>query len=366
MMYGIDVSHYQGKPSWAQVAGSGKKFAYIKASQGTSYKDARFSYNAKYAKKVGLKIGAYHFADFTSVSEAKREAQHFWSVIKGKKLDLPPALDLEVNYAGKNLVACMQAFLAEIEHLTSKQAVLYSFANFYLNNLKGHYGNRKLWYARYASHPIGVSDYYIWQYSSSGSVPGISGRVDLDVSGSDTSTPVKKISAAPAVKYSYRYVSGCNKLNIRKTPGGKIIGTLNHGDRVHYVSLSGSWAKLQSGNGFVYAAVKYLSKSAPASAITYTVKSGDTLAGIAAKYHMTAAALGKLNNITNLNKIYVGQKLKASGTVTPSATSKVYTVKKGDCVSLIARRLHVSIGTIKRLNHLNNRYTIYVGQKLKY
>ncbi|SFQ16004.1 Flagellum-specific peptidoglycan hydrolase FlgJ [Desemzia incerta] len=108
----------------------------------------------------------------------------------------------------------------------------------------------------------------------------------------------------------------------------------------------------------------------------YTVKSGDTLSGIARRYNTTVAKLKSLNNLKS-DTIYVGQKLAVNGAVkeeikpstggngsnTGSNTSSSYTVKSGDTLSGIARTYSTTVANLKSLNKLSSD-TIYVGQKL--
>lgn len=93
---------------------------------------------------------------------------------------------------------------------------------------------------------------------------------------------------------------------------------------------------------------------------TYTVKSGDTLSGIANKYGTTWQKLATLNGLSNPNFLRVGQVLKISGTV----TSTVYTVKAGDNLSSIAVKYGTTWQAIAKLNGLTNANLIYAGQKL--
>lgn len=97
---------------------------------------------------------------------------------------------------------------------------------------------------------------------------------------------------------------------------------------------------------------------------TYTVKSGDTLSEIAAKHGMTTNQLANLNGIKNVNLIHVGQVLKVTGTV--KTPDKIYTVKSGDVLSVIAQRLGVSVNHLTSKNSIKNANLIYPGQKLKY
>ncbi|ANQ63308.1 LysM peptidoglycan-binding domain-containing protein [Staphylococcus equorum] len=109
------------------------------------------------------------------------------------------------------------------------------------------------------------------------------------------------------------------------------------------------------------------------SGSTYTVKSGDTLSGIAAKHGTTYQKIMSLNNLSNTN-IYPGQKLKVSGTAstggssssggTSSGSTTTYTVKSGDSLSAIAARYGTTYQKIMSLNGLSNT-NIYPGQKLK-
>ncbi|QNU67820.1 LysM peptidoglycan-binding domain-containing protein [Ruminiclostridium herbifermentans] len=106
---------------------------------------------------------------------------------------------------------------------------------------------------------------------------------------------------------------------------------------------------------------------------TYTVKSGDTLSALAKKYGTTVAELAKLNNIANVNKISVGQKLKVPSAnnsatetkVNNSTTYTTYTVKSGDTLIEIARRLSITLAELAELNNITNVNKISVGQKLK-
>ncbi|NMO14032.1 LysM peptidoglycan-binding domain-containing protein [Pyxidicoccus fallax] len=104
---------------------------------------------------------------------------------------------------------------------------------------------------------------------------------------------------------------------------------------------------------------------------SYTVKSGDTLSGIAGRHGTTVAALQQANGIANPNKIYVGQKLTipgAGGTSAPSRPSsgggQSYTVKSGDTLSGIAGRHGTTVGALQQANGIANPNKIYVGQKL--
>lgn len=94
------------------------------------------------------------------------------------------------------------------------------------------------------------------------------------------------------------------------------------------------------------------------SADVYTVKSGDTLSGIAAKYNTTYQKLAEYNNISNPNKISVGQKIKIPG-------NRTYTVQKGDTLSKIAAKYGTTYQALAKYNNISNPNIISVGQVIK-
>lgn len=113
------------------------------------------------------------------------------------------------------------------------------------------------------------------------------------------------------------------------------------------------------------AAVKEPAKvAAPSTAKTYKVKSGDSLGAIAAKHGTTVKALQDLNGIKNANVIYAGQVLKMSGTAYP--TVKKYTIRSGDNLEGIAKKLGTSVKDLQNKNGIKNANLIYAGQVLKY
>lgn len=189
---GIDVSHHQSSINWKRVQAAGKVFAFVKASQGQKYVDPTFQMNVKGAKAAGLMVGAYHFLDATSVEAAKLEARHFANILDqlgdASMLDFPPVLDYENNpgklsTAGINQVAI--AFLTEIEKVMGRKPMIYT-GNAFAAHFNTSLSSYKLWVARYSTTNI-PSDttawkaWDFWQYSDSGQVDGIQGKVDVNV-----------------------------------------------------------------------------------------------------------------------------------------------------------------------------------------
>jgi LysM repeat protein len=107
--------------------------------------------------------------------------------------------------------------------------------------------------------------------------------------------------------------------------------------------------------------------------VVYTVKAGDTLSAIAARYGTTVAAIAAANGVRNVNFIYVGQKLVIPGAVAgdpPPATGtpttyRTHTVRRGETLAMIAARYGTTVSAIARLNGIRNVNLIYVGQRLR-
>ncbi|NLO90296.1 MAG: LysM peptidoglycan-binding domain-containing protein, partial [Clostridia bacterium] len=100
------------------------------------------------------------------------------------------------------------------------------------------------------------------------------------------------------------------------------------------------------------------------------VKKGDTLSHIAKRFGTTVNELARLNNIKNPNLIYVGQKLKISGTASSKSTSnskaQYYTVKKGDTLSHIAVRYKTTVSNLLKINpNIKDPNKIYVDQRIR-
>ena len=202
---GIDVSHWQGAIDWAKVAGAGKRFAIIKATDSVDFFDDRYVYNHANAKANGLWTGAYHFArpDATP-GDAVAEANWFASHIALSAGDLVPALDLEQN-GGLSVTALqtwVKAFLDRVTSVTGVRPMIYTSPNFWKNSMGDSRaladdGYKTLWVAHWGvSSPTvpaqnwGGHGWTFWQYTSDGSVPGISTRVDLDRYNGTDFTPV--------------------------------------------------------------------------------------------------------------------------------------------------------------------------------
>jgi lysozyme len=197
---GIDVSNVNGTIDWKQVKSSGRAFAFMKATQGTGYVASSFAPNWSGSKAAGVIRSPYHFFDPTVDGHA--QASHFLSIVgKLEATDLPAMLDLEcpdgdsacLGYAGGSGVAPgatittrVLDWLGDVEKATGKKPLIYSFPAYFdgagvdVSKLKD-YPLVIATLSSCASVPNDWTTMAFWQYSWTGTVPGITGSVDLDV-----------------------------------------------------------------------------------------------------------------------------------------------------------------------------------------
>lgn len=194
---GIDVSKYNKDIDWTRVRTSGIEFAIIRAgyrgsSTGVLVEDPYFRQNLAGAKAAGVRIGVYFFTQAVNPDEAREEAEAVASLVNASDLSLPVFLDVESsgNVNGGRADLLDTATRTEVVRTFCEAAENLGYnAGVYANKT---WMTKKLdmsalapytkWLAQYrAAGPTYEGDYSIWQYTSSGSVDGISGRVDLDV-----------------------------------------------------------------------------------------------------------------------------------------------------------------------------------------
>lgn len=318
---GIDVSNWQGYINYAEVKDAGIEVVYIKASQGSSIKDAYFDVNYENAKNNGLKVGFYHFLTATNEDEAEEEARFFASVISGKVPDCKLAMDYEVfdGRSREEIDNISRIFIETVEELTGKEVVIYSdlsnSQNIFNKSLAEDY---ELWLAYYGDYngltyvETSWKEYIGVQYTDRGIINGISGSVDRDLFTADIF--LGETSVIPS------------------TGGTQTYNT----ETVYYV-----------------------------------VKKGNTLSEIAQMYGTTVQEIANLNNIKNPNLIYPLERFRIltnsniPGNEERGLGNIIYTVKRGDTLSEIAMKYDVTVQHIVELNNIRNPNLIYPREKLR-
>jgi lysozyme len=218
---GIDVAHWEPEIDWHKLRAQEIRFAFVKATQATDYVDNKFTSHWTGAKQAGILRGAYHFID--PRVDGRRQAEHFLNTVKMEPGDLPPVLDLEdlpattpapkaaagrksgqagtgqkaaraaaanALAANSQMVACAEVWLRTVEQETGRKPIIYSGPAFLGSRMTDARGappawapEYMLWLANYLNHPIGDNDlplqpkgwapWTFWQYSESGMIDGI-------------------------------------------------------------------------------------------------------------------------------------------------------------------------------------------------
>lgn len=188
-LLGIDVSSYQGKPNWNKVAKK-VKVAILRIHQKTGI-DSSFEHNYKGCIDNGILVGVYKYSYAKTVAEAEKEADAVLSVLNKRHLDFPVFYDLEWSEQrklGKTAITKItKAFLNKISKAGYKPGI-YCNMDWHKNVLDTKTLNYDYWLAAYPADDNGSVQERLkpsvgigWQYSSKGSVDGISGNVDMDM-----------------------------------------------------------------------------------------------------------------------------------------------------------------------------------------
>lgn len=208
---GIDISKWNSNPSinWSQVKASGVEFVIIRAGYrsqiGTSmYEDSRFREHIEGALAANLQVGVYFYSQATTEKEALEEASYLLSLIKGYNITYPVCFDWEpvpgsraanANLSKSKATAIAKKFLSTVEAY-GYDAMLYSYhsaiEDYFDMTQLSHYKTWVAWYYDEYKNtgrqyqvgelpPAESYPYQMWQYSSTGTVPGINGDVDLNV-----------------------------------------------------------------------------------------------------------------------------------------------------------------------------------------
>jgi lysozyme len=184
---GIDVASYQGNVNWTSVKNAGISFGFDKATEGTTYTNPYFAGNWANMKANGIIRGAYHYGH--PGTDATAQANYFYNTVKPVSGDLQMALDIETTdgQSASHVWSWIQTFIARIHTLTGRPGIIYTGFYFWRDSVGNPTNNLNcpLWLAAYVSDPTPYvppawSTWSFWQYTSSGSVPGVSGNVDRD------------------------------------------------------------------------------------------------------------------------------------------------------------------------------------------
>ncbi len=362
---GIDVSQWQGNIDFEQVAASGIRIVYIRSSMGSSYVDPYFDQNYERAKAAGLQVGFYHYVTARTSSQARYQAQFFVNTVREKDFECRLAMDFEdlVDLSGEEANQIGLAFIQAVEEFSGKGAVIYSDTSNAASVFGGGLTEYPLWAAEYGvsspSSAVNWSSWAGWQYTDQGQIPGISGFVDrdyftdamlLESSGRVPSVPEPEPSA-DTVTYVVRR-------------GNTLWGIA----RLYRTSV----ADIIQENGIADPDLIYPGEALritvqddrpEADEYFYTVRQGNTLSAIAAKYRTTVSMLASLNRISDPNLIYTGERLQIPGD--SDYGRETYRVRSGDTLSQIALEYGISVESLAAENGITDPDLIYPGEVLR-
>lgn len=297
--HGIDVARYQGTIDWQQVASSGIDFAMIRVGyrsqvDGALKEDPNGRYNLQEAAKAGVKLGAYFFSTAITEEEAQEEAEWVAAILDDYPITYPVVYDCEnfkeetsrqfhMTKSARTNVAL--AFLEAIEKLgyegmfyASKNDMQYD--NFWdVSRIEENY---KIWVAQYPDAPYPATTqssyegtHHMWQYSTTGTVPGISQSVDLNIAYfgyegiNERHAKKEPAEVQPDVEAMIDFtevdeiVTAKNETNLRDIPSqgddASVIAVLKNGETVQRIAISpNGWSKLNWNGTICYAVSSYL------------------------------------------------------------------------------------------------------------
>ena len=267
---GIDVSTWQGNIDWKKVKKAGINFAMIRCGfrgmdSGEIKMDSYFLKNIKGAIANNINVGVYFFSMAKNKNEAIEEAEWVVNLIKDYDISYPVAIDTEIfdkyRLKGVSYSTLTNNAIAFSDYVKSKgyTPMIYSYArafNQYFDTAK--FDNYRIWLAQYNDEATYKGRYYMWQYTSSGSVPGISGRVDMNVSYFSVTNDATKRSIVNGVykpgnldevefKELEMNTTLTKDVSLRISPYTTIpnkAGILNKGTKIKVVGLGKEWVKI--------------------------------------------------------------------------------------------------------------------------
>ena len=186
---GVDVSAYQGEIDWDVLSAQGIDFAYIKATEGSSFVDPCFAQNQQYAAETPLRTGAYHFFSFESSGDM--QADNFIAQVSKWEGMLPPAVDVEFYGAfrqaplpAEQVQAQLDIMLARLEQHYGVRPILYATQSAYARYLAD-YDGYDIWIRNVFTRPqMGARRWAFWQYTDRARLQGYDGEerfIDMNV-----------------------------------------------------------------------------------------------------------------------------------------------------------------------------------------
>lgn len=292
MLKGLDLSEHNGNVDFTKVKNSGISFVILRVgwigNKENHTLDKKFEEYYNNAKANGLKVGFYVYSYVENETAMLSAINWIRNKISGKTRELPIFLDVEdkqISGLSKELQTNLCKYFCD----NFENSGVYANLDWFKNKLNvSELTNYKIWLAQWTSASMHSADFKVdlWQYSSKGKVDGITGKVDMN------------------------YCLNCEENTEQITGQLSLIDIANAVIRGEFGNGEERKTKLANA-GYNYNEVQAkVNELMGVSSVTYKIKSGDTLSGIAQKFGTTVSKLAQLNNIKNVNLIYAGQTLK--------------------------------------------------------
>lgn len=371
MIKGIDISNYQAGLSFSTANNMGFEVCIIKATESTNYTNPLLYSQVNAALSNNMKIGFYHFFRNNGTAEGQYFVSKIKPYLSNMKVK--PTIDIETTYSYGEILDFIN-YVENALGIECMVYCNYSYAKQLSLNSEiakrtlwlAYYGiNDGNYYAAPSNH--GFAKFAGQQYSSANYIGSVNVDTDLFnenvyLNGNVVTNPSTGDVGITSTEKTYTVVYGDTLSEIAAKYGVSISALANlNGITDPNLIYVGQVLKIPTSSNNTTSATNGNLK-------TYTVVVGDTLSGIAAKYGVSTSALAALNGISNMNLIYVGQVLRIPSTssTTTQQTQKIYyTVVSGDTLSGIAAKFGTTTSAIASLNKISNINLIYVGQVLR-
>ena len=292
MLKGLDLSEHNGNVDFTKVKNSGISFVILRVgwigNKENHTLDKKFEEYYNNAKANGLKVGFYVYSYVENETAMLSAINWVRTKISGKIREYPIFLDVEdaqISKLSKNEQTKLCKYFCD----NFENSGVYANLDWFKNKLNvNELLNYKIWLAQWTNAETHSADFKVdlWQYTSKGKVDGINSNVDMNycLNCEENSSTIT------------------GQLSIEEVANAVIRGEFGNGEERK---------RLLANAGYNYNEVQAkVNELMGVSSVTYKIKSGDTLSGIAQKFGTTVSKLAQLNNIKNVNLIYAGQTIK--------------------------------------------------------
>lgn len=384
--HGPDWSKYQGARG---IFGySDDKFAIIQmggTQDGYNMYD-QWTYSSQVASAIGQGRRAHNYIWWQNVTtnwQADQVLNYFLPKVQTPKGSI---IALDVESGAQNTYAIQHA--CDRIKDAGYTPMVYGYKNYLVTHTDLNYlaSREQLWLAEYPNYQVTREPNYnffpsfenigLFQYTSTAISGGLDRNIDLTGitdNGYRNGNPQKPKTETPAVKqgqqihrdtHVYTVKSGDSWWAIANRYGMSMyaLAQLN-GKTINSVIYPGQQLRVADKGAGQSVANKVTQTPTQPAAQYYTVRYGDTLSGIAAKFGVSYQSIATMNGISNPNWIYPGQRLRVNGNAQASA-SRVHYVKYGETLSGIAAQMGTSVSHLQAVNGIRNANYIWVGQRI--